>query len=365
MDTIFTLDETNGIQERDIGGGEDLFRSPGNTVWSVFGGGVEPRGQYLHRQVWSRALWGRTLYLNYIKLFQSDNALDNATLVNLALYKTFLLQRGLISPLWNIDDLHVRYIESQTEVDGYDIAAAFAAIPGADIVGVLTEARRARVKSMLPELVTIMGYMFRARGHHYKPEFEPTYIRLMAKVGIAPTDLGCTIAQLFTLGLHCIPPLILDEYWLWCVQNGKTSGALCKRYNCAPAGSAGLYAIRIGLNDLIAVMPVIGERYHDTIQNFEAFMDTLANNRWVGSINHNFYGVARQEIDETTLYALASIIFSAYEAFSPGVPLTKSLSLKRFAENAPLTGSIVGTMFKTLLKSESFAQKYLEGPGTT
>jgi len=211
-----------------------------------------------------------------------------------------------------------------------------------------------------PDLICLIAFVFRSRGHHYIGTYEAIYRRLYASCGLNPDNMEFSFQELATVTFHAIYPIILDEFWLGCARDNLCAGSLVKRIGCAPAGSAYVYALRHGLDDIFMVFPVIKEENQDKYDRLVQFHERLIANRWLGSINHTFYGVGREILDESLFSALASIVIGVYKEFVPTSPLLGSVSLTRIGNNAPLIGAVIGTALKALTRSEAYNKKYIE-----
>lgn len=200
---------------------------------------------------------------------------------------------------------------------------------------------RLALRAKFSNMVCCVAYMFRVRGHHYLDEFQARYSALWRKCLYQEDDPGLPWVYIARHVLHAIYPDDLDAYWMNCVQNARCSGTLIKRYNSAPAGIAGIAALRKGIDDLFMVFPTIAERNQNAIDHLEALELQVTNDRWAGSVNRRFYGGAQLVVDEALLAALAASVLGALQSFAPNSPLAQSRALARIAQNAQITQGVI------------------------
>jgi len=168
-----------------------------------------------------------------------------------------------------------------------------------------------------------------------------------------------TMQQLATTALHAIYPIVLDNFWTEMTLTRSISGGLCKRYTCAPAGSAFVFSLRNGLTDIKMVFPGVYDQNSELFDKLEAEYEYLRVHRWSGSINHNYYGAERYEVDESLYFGLASVVYGVYQEFVPDAKLIGSNSLSRLAGNAPLIGAVLGTVLRQVTRSSQFVEAYI------
>lgn len=97
------------------------------------------------------------------------------------------------------------------------------------------------------DLICLVAYVFRTRGHHFLDSYSDKYNDMLGKIGMPLSQIGLTLKELFYHSVHAIFPILLDGHWKRCVENSRCSGALTKRYNCPIAGTAGVYVLFHGL----------------------------------------------------------------------------------------------------------------------
>jgi len=410
METTLTEQHLNGFSHKDLGTTEVLVSSDINTyvfdticaIPSVNDDGVRGIPEHSPKQVL------RFIRLNYSYLRHRGLPGDKA--FQLAYLRWCAVKEALVSPNFDPADYFVHYTEAKFIPLSFDdlpfpfrireegetledyqsaLAAAKLAYVGTEY-GIDEKERRARgqqfaneliaqfsdelndkqgawsraqidtIRDQFGNIVCMLAFVFRSRGHHYLPTYESIYRRLWSSCGQNPDQMICTFQELFTIGLHAIYPIILDDFWIFCVRNGYCSGSLKKRLDCAAAGSAFVYALYNGLNDILTVFPKLREDNLEPFTRLKTFYERLHQLRWIGSINHTFYGSTRETIDENLFSALASIVVGVYREFVPQSPLLSSLSLQRIGNNAPLVGGVIGTALRALTRSEKFQQKYIE-----
>jgi hypothetical protein len=361
MQAILDDIDINGFQERDLSAGEELVKTNANVVWFLSDSPRATLNSHNERVEFTPIQANDFLYTNYVALRRLG--LPDATSSIGAFYRYLSAQAGLISPSWTPESLSVRYIEADQRDEDYNLLDDFNAIPDKHIRDILTPDVKVLIRERFADIVCTMAYVFRSRGHHWKPEFAPLYERILTKCGIDPRTLGVTLEHLFTIVLHHIPPIVLDRYWNLRRESSSVSGPLVKRYDVAAAGSAAFYAIKAALIDLDTIMPTIIDRYRTTFNELLALVKRLKENRWTGSINHRYYGVDRDAPDETLYAGLIATVIGALDVFAPTSPLKASPSLRRVGDNAPLTAAIIGQTLRNIVRSEKFSDKYLTGGG--
>jgi len=360
MDQLLLDTDVNGFAERDLSGGEFLQPTGNNTVFFQDGCPSLATGQYLQAVVMTRAEASTMLAINYARLVAGG--LPSVPASRIAFIRVMLAQKGLISPRWTTDELSTRYNESvqlNNVVVPADEYGAVAQIVALNSWGA-ADAVKIALKANLTDIICTLAFVFRTRAHHYKPDLEIVYTRILGRCGIAIADLSITCEQMFTLALHAIPPIVLDLFWDRCRLQGHCSGALNKRWTSAPAGSAALFAIRTGLRDLTMMFPAIIAKHEAIALALDAECDYLENHRWEGSINHNYYGVPRHAFDENLLSGIISLLLGSLNQFAPNSNLANSPSLIRVGQNAPLTQAVIGTIMRQIVRSEAFVTKYIE-----
>jgi len=270
---------------------------------------------------------------------------------------------------------HVRYAEynvhswaslqawAQDYLDDNTIAitnllTARAAIPRIPNVANIA-AWRNTFRAKYTDVVCIIAYFFRVRGHHWTDEMDARYVDVWRKCLYTEDNPGITWQYLAHDAYHAIFPDELDEFWEGSVEDETCAGTLIKRFTSMPAGVAGISALNAGVADLRMIVPKALDYSKDAIAHLDDLTQTVENNRWAGSVNRRFYGAPNLIVDEAKLSALAAIIRAGLEGLAPGSPLLKSKALQRIAQNAQMTGAIVGKMVMTAVRSEAAAEIFL------
>jgi len=405
MDAFLPEIHINGFEERDLSAGEDLRRTNSNV--HVFATGLPSANDPNVRTIFNATQMREFFRLNFCWLRQCGVPERNA--VVLAFLKFLNAQASLVSPRYSPADYNVHYSEAVVipqdvdelarilrprqegeTADEWDIAIAGQEDDIIDAIGTLEERaamgptflNRAELinqwnddlEAILPHmdaydfawyranyanLICMVAFVFRTRAHHYLATFDAVYNRLYTRLGLDPNDVDISVQELATTATHAIFPSILDGFWERHKENGSIHGALVKRFDSAPAGSAFVYSLRNGIKDVTTVFPQLRTQNQAIIDALEADYDYLRANRWEGSINHNYYGVARHAIDESTYFAVSSIVFGVYREFVPNAPLIASASLQRLAGNAPVIGAVLGAVLLEVTAAETFIAKYI------
>lgn len=211
------------------------------------------------------------------------------------------------------------------------------------------------------DIVCIVAYFFRVRGHHWQDTFNDRYNAVWDKCLYEEENPGLSWQLIAHNALHAIYPDDLDDFWLQAVDNDSCSGALKKRVDSMPAGVAGISALLAGVADLKLVVPAAFNHLKEAIAHLEDLARLVfgRQNRWNGSVNRRFYGAAAIKVDEAKLGAVAALILASCEQFAPNSPLRKSMALQRIAQNAQLTGAVIARMIKTAVSSDAAAEIFL------
>jgi len=210
-----------------------------------------------------------------------------------------------------------------------------------------------------PNLVCIVAWIFRTRGHHYFETYLTTYRNVYRRCGYEPDDVEISFQQLATVATHAIYPVILEEFWTLRKDTLTCSGTLVKRWSSFPAGVAFVSATRNGIRDILTAFPVVYDRHKDTIDQLYDLYQRVRLTRYEYSINHRYYGVRHEEVDESLFSSLASITIGVYREFVPNSPLLQSRSLIRLSDNSPVVGAVLGTVFRTISRDPTYSIKYI------
>lgn len=264
--------------------------------------------------------------------------------------RLFAVQEGLISDAYEAKAHNVNYNDAVRCVNN---AAVINAI-GANNVGVADDATLNRIMATVNEgelrkiaenffnMVCMVAFFFRVRGHHYVDELEGRYANLWARCRMQDFAQPVAAKVWTTYGLHAIMPDVLDAAWNHARRAAMIAGALSKRYDCAAAGMAGIVVVKAGVDDLVMVAPGLRTNLDEAMNYLDEMANRLRGNRWYGSINARYYGAPHATIDEKKLAAIASAVYAVLATVAPESDLNKSAALKRIARGAPITGAILG-----------------------
>jgi hypothetical protein len=301
------------------------------------------------------AMANSIIKLNYVYLRNAGRAPDVAA--RSAYIRFLALKNGLVSQNFTVAAHNVRYNHTAqlTQAD-YDTMIALYTNEWRDnLVAVLPAEVRKNLRLNFADYTCCVAYIFRVRGHHYKDEFEDRYKTLWARCLKTEAELPIAWQYIATDALHAIMPDILDSFWANCVATSRCAGTLIKRFDSAPAGCAGVSALKRGLDDVLMLFPGVVRRVPGAHAAFNRVVTSLANSRWGGSINCRFYGVQRIRVDESQIGALASVVMGIYEQLAHDSKLRESPALRRLAEIAPATGGAMGLAALRATKDESLS----------
>lgn len=258
----------------------------------------------------------------------------------IAYHRLLAVRNGLVSPDFPKENFFVDYTEA-LEVTA-ETLAALKKVEEKAITDALTPAVQKTIRKSFADRVAMVAFVFRARGHHYLSQYEELYDRLWRKCRYNVSDLNISYAHLATVALHAIFPVILDSYWVAEVNALHVNGALAKRLDVAPAGAAGPFVLQQGVLDLVMIAPGIRRRLEDAIRYLDSVLVELKKHRFAGSVNARYYNTNKVKFEEGRLAAIAATIKAALDALTDDAPLGKSPALQRIANNAPITGAVLG-----------------------
>jgi len=215
---------------------------------------------------------------------------------------------------------------------------------------------RASCRKKFTNMICITAFFFRVRGHHFQEGFEERYKAVWRKCLYDEDEPGLKWEYIARNSLHAIFPDDLDEIWRHSVEVSRCAGALIKRFDSAPAGIAGISAIRRGVNDIGMILPRVPNLVPDAVEHLLECENLVRGHRWAGSVNRRFYNAPQIRIDEAKLASLAAVIMAGLEQFAPNNPLGKSAALKRIAANAPITGAVVARLIQTAVSAPEAAE---------
>jgi len=367
-DLIFGVnnDRVNGdILIIDRGG--DLYEA--NAAYTVqcpadFATSGDP-GTFNHIQ-YTREQVTAFLTLNIHAINQAVPTINLNSAAELAYIRFLCVKYRLVSEQYDHNDYNVDYNQCVKLAGQHDTVAEIlgnnnhgipqAAKAGvqAAIVATLTNDNLRRLNTTFTNLVCLVAYMFRVRGHHYLSDMLPRYQHLWGKTTTAGRAFLNSWEHLATVGLHAVIPWILDDFWIKAVKDEKCDVILRLRINAAAAGTALIPVLDQGLKDVITVFPAISKIMPDEIQYISDRNDHLRNYRWDHSINARYYGANNERIDEKQTGAAGALIRAAITQLAPGTDLEGSKALQRAAKFAPITGAALGIALRNFVRSDKF-----------
>lgn len=309
---------------------------------------------------------GAILILNAYTIHVADPAITHDQAVALAYYRYLAIKYRLVSNNYSIADYHVEYNQCMvSNVVAETVDNMYAdnnvAIPQAEkiaislsITNVLTAVNRKAINRMFVNMVCLLAYIFRIRGHHYKADFAPKIEKMWDKTPHAGKEKFASFQHIFTYGLHAIFPSILDQFWLSACDGGWCDDIFIIRRSVYAAGTSVFAIVRQGITDLKLVLPKLNKLLADNIHYIDETCNRLDQNRWDHSINARYYGANTDRLNETPIGIVASLIKSCVEALVSDNPLLSSKALTRAANLAPLSGAAYGNAVKLFIKTERF-----------
>lgn len=211
---------------------------------------------------------------------------------------------------------------------------------------------RAVTKVKLLNIVCLIAFFMRTRGHHFIEDMLARYQAIWRKCLYEEDNPGVEWAHIAHTCFHFIYPDVLDNIWTTAVQGALCAGALVKRIDSACAGVAAVGAVSSGAADIAIVFPAIRGLVPDAFEELKRCEDAIERHRWTGSINRRFYGGPDLTPNEKKLGALAAVILAAYEGVANNAPLKDSKALKRVAANAAITGALIAQMIQKAITDD-------------
>jgi hypothetical protein len=205
---------------------------------------------------------------------------------------------------------------------------------------------RTAVKRKVLNMVCLVAFFMRTRGHHWTADSDDRYQKIWRNCLYEEEHVGLNWEKVAHHTYHFIYPDILDGIWREAVTNARCAGALIKRFDSLPAGVAAVGAVQTGATDILIVLPNIRNLVPDAFQELERCANVIRGHRWAGSINRRFYDGTELIPDEKKLGSIAAVILGALQAVSSAAPLRNSKALQRVAQNAPITGTLINTMIQ-------------------
>jgi hypothetical protein len=297
----------------------------------------------------------RAIQANYWGLVHAGSYTDNnvrpsaVSAMRIAYLRVVALVKGFIDVTGTPAAHNVRYTDVELIPDGYvypeipigpnqtPAHANNAVVPGfaAD------QAWRNSVNAKVLNMVCLVAFFMRARGHHWTVETQEKYVNIWHRCLYDEDNPGLDWMYIAHHAFHCIFPDNLDYIWTVAVENSRCAGALIKRYDVFSAGTAALGAIEAGRRDLDLVFPAIRNLLEDAYLELDRCLAFLQAHRWNGSINRRFYGGDALRVNEKLLGSLAAVILGGLALGDGASPLRQSAALRRVATNAPITGALI------------------------
>lgn len=202
----------------------------------------------------------------------------------------------------------------------------------------LDYADRNMISKCFTNIVCIVAYMFRSRGHHYTDDMAQRYETLTEKVRNIPKGLiqPGDWQYIATYALHCIFPDTLDEFYLSSVDNARCANPLALRVGVPAAGTAFFFALRASWNSNDLVLGDLAEKFAEKEHRLRQIIAYLRVNRWAGGINRKYYGAADLPWKESDFSDMAAIAFGIESVEDLRSTMAKAASLQRVSNNAPL-----------------------------
>lgn len=221
------------------------------------------------------------------------------------------------------------------------------------------------------DCIAVVNFMFRTRAHHYNDSMEKTYARLM-NACILPTKITASLPNhqfMAVMALHCIFPIVMDQFMLRCRERGEVCGAMQLRWDPLPAGAIALEVVAKGWADVDMIFQFQNPELRDCVDYVmktyhtlkKCAQDSSSSVRYTGSVNRHFYGAPDFPWDQAKVTLCASIVKAVYEKMGgvEAANLLGSESLKKLAAQAPVTGGALGDIAERVLRMESFVETWI------
>jgi len=212
-------------------------------------------------------------------------------------------------------------------------------------------------KEQILDMICLVAYIFRARGHHYTKELAVRYEQVWEKTQHEKMDLAWK--YIATNAFHALYPKQLDDVWMNAALTNHCNGALKKRFNTAAAGVAIWRLMQNAVDDVLTVVPGLADTHATALNELLQVNERLDVNRWLGSVNAHLYGSTIITNNEARIGALAATVEAMLKAFNAQHPLAASPALKRVAANSPITGYVLAIAANAAVKNDKFASKLL------
>jgi hypothetical protein len=326
--------------------GEDIMTNDFNAVWI-------PEGMVLAKEPMLRVPitvveMDAILSLNATALKIAGKSAEVASRV--AWLRLLAVKNGLVSNQFAggeyfVDNAGVYQTTVANRIPGYTNDHFMNA---AAVKGHLTAVLRQNLTQHFTDIVCCVAFVFRARGHHWTADLNALYQRVETGMRWQLSQVGLNWQDVALFGLHAIIPVVLDNFWVHSANRGIVNGALVKRLNCAPAGSAAPHVLEAGIKDLSMIAPGVQHTLAADLAEVKAAKDLMAAHRFNGSVNARYYGAVRRVFDEEKIGAIAAVIYHAILTLADESPLARSPALVRIANRAPITGAVMATAVRRI-----------------
>lgn len=342
------LDDINGDPFLGLMEGEDLIEMPANVY--LIPHGVPQANAPLEKVALTVDQAMSIIIFNAFASKTAEIRDDQAWMIGYS--RMLAIRHGLVSTKFLPGDFKVNYSEvSQlTAEDSVKISdrATKAGFTFATLAEGLSDNVKKELRKSFVDRVCMVAFVFRARGHHWTVDYDALYARVWGRTRIDQSWLHLPWKLIAINCFHAIYPIVLDQAWVTWVNENKVNGALAKRLDVAPAGSAGPFVIQQGLTDLLMIAPGLSVRFSDELKFLNDEIVKHSNARWYGSVNARYYGAIRGVFDERRLSSIAATIIAAVNNLTPGEPIGESPALKRIAKGAPITGAVIGRAIRNV-----------------
>lgn len=294
----------------------------------------------------------------------ADPDLNLAQAAHIAYLRFLAVKYGLMSPSYTLDQIHSKYNQCVSLADhtcahiageNDDIIPQDMYVPiQAAMRNELTSANRRLWNRRFYNLVCLVAYMFRSRGHHFQQDYIARYNSLWQKTQTHEIGDNFNWLHISRYALHAIPPVVLDEFWKTAAERGMCDGTLVLRYNCKAAGTAVYGVVQSGVNDIKLVFPKVLDLLEKEVEHIEIVNEELQDNRWRHSVNARYYGERRDRLNENAIGAVGSFIRAMMDTLAAESPLLQSPALIRIAKIAPITGAVYARTIREYISSEEF-----------
>lgn len=214
------------------------------------------------------------------------------------------------------------------------------------------------------DVVCMVAFVFRSKGHHYTDKLENVYSNLWRKTTFGEKAFPTSWKTVATTALHCIKPTHLEKFWEKCCNKSCISGALKKRYDTAAAGTSGAKLVISGVEQIKLMAPQLLAPASDQVAYVMELKKEFGNDKLKGSINARYYGKDGMSIDESRLSILANVIIEVSKKLSSQSTVAEAPSLKRIASIAQIAGGIMKYYADELMSKpkELVERRMLEAP---